>query len=155
MRYSPDFVLLIYVSNDVRPIIDPNVTTWRRYPNWPPSLPEALRRLRQLSFLFQVTRLFVRMEQMDVARAAAPEENGTISANPKVRLTDIPNWQISQAALLNIAQQCDQAGIPLLIAIYSGFDPEVWSVLQEAGVDIMELSPAWRDVPSGQAHDSC
>ena len=154
MRYSPDFVLLVYVSNDMDPIYDPNETTWRRYPSWPSSLPETMDRLRQLSFLFQVTKLFARMEKMDMARAATTDENSSISARNGYRITDHPNWQVSRAALVNIAQQCDKAGIPFLVAIYGGFGPEFWAGLQEAGVDIIGLSPAWRDVPQDQAHVS-
>lgn len=154
MRYSPDFVLLVYVSNDMCPIIDPNETTWRRYPSWPSSLPEVMDRLRELSFLSQMTKLFIRMEQMDMARTKTTDENSSISARNRGRITDHPNWQASKAALLNIAQQCDKAGIPFLVAIYGGFGPEFWAGLQEAGVDIIGLSPAWRDVPQGQAHVS-
>jgi len=154
MRYSPDFVLLVYVSNDMYPIIDPNETTWRRYPSWPSSLPEAMDRLRELSFLFQMTKLFTRMEQMDMARAATTEENSAISARNKDRITDHPNWQDSKAALLNIAQQCEKAGIPFLVAKYSGVGPDYWAGLQEAGVDIIDLSPAWRGLQQGQAHVS-
>ena len=154
MRYSPDFVLLVYVSNDMYPIIDPNETTWRRYPSWPSSLPEAMDRLRELSFLFQMTKLFTRMEQMDMARAATTDENRAISARSKDRITDRPIWQDSKAALLNIAQQCEKAGIPFLVAEYGGFGPEFWAELQEAGVDSISLSPAWRDVQQGQAHVS-
>ena len=154
MRYSPDFVLLVYVSNDMYPIIDPNETTWRRYPSWPSSLPEVMDRLRKLSFLFQMTKLFIRMEQMDMARTKTTDENSSISARNRGRITDHPNWQASKAALLNIAQQCDKAGIPFLVAIYGGFGPEFWAGLQKARVDIIGLSPAWRDVPQGQAHVS-
>jgi hypothetical protein len=155
MRYSPDFVVLVYVSNDMYPIIDPTETTWRRYPSWPSSLPEAMGRLRQLSYLFQLTTLFARMGQMDMARAATTEENSAISARSTDRITDYPNWQASKAALLNIGQQCDKAGIPLLVAKHSGIGPEFWAGLQEAGVDTIDLSPAWRDVPQGgQAHVS-
>jgi len=159
MRYSPDFVLLVYVSNDADPIADPNETTWRRYPSWPSSLPEAMDRLRQLSFLFQVTTLFARMEQMDMDRAGVANENRVFSARNTSRLTDQPNWQPSKAALLNIAQQCEKAGIPFIVALYGvkmyrTFGTEFWEGLQEAGVDIIDSSPAWIDVPEDQAHVS-
>jgi lysophospholipase L1-like esterase len=154
MRYLPDFVLLVYVSNDMRPIIDPNETTWRRYPSWPSSLPEAMGRLRQLSFLFQVTTLFARVRQMDMARAATTDEKSTIPARSTERITDYPNWQASKAALLNISEQCEQAGIPFLVAIYGGYGPEFWAGVQAAGVDILKLYPAWKDVPQSEAHVS-
>ena len=154
MRFSPDFVVLVYVSNDMDSVYDPNETTWRRYPSWPSSLPEAMDRLRQLSFLFQVSTLFARMERMDTARATTADGNGGFSARDKFRITDHPNWRASEAALLNIARQCDVAGIPLLVAKYSGIGPEFWGGLQEAGVDIIDLSPAWGDVAGDQAHVS-
>lgn len=154
MRYSPDIVVLVYVSNDVAPIAKPNETTWRRYPSWPSSLPETMDRLRQLSFLFQLTTLFSRMEQMDVSRAAAADENSAITDRNTDRITDYPGWPVSKAALLDIAQQCERAEIPFLVAKYSGFGPEFWSSLQQGGVDIIDLSPAWRDLPEDQAHVS-
>jgi len=153
-RYSPDIVVLVYVSNDVAPIAEPYETTWRRYPSWPSSLPETMDRLRQLSFLFQLTTLFSRMEQMDLARAGTADGRVGNSADSRFRITDYPNWQFSYDALVDIVRQCEQAGIPFLVAIYSGFGPEFWAGLQDAGVDIIELSPAWEDVPEGQSHVS-
>jgi hypothetical protein len=154
MRYSPDFVLLVYVSNDVDPIAEPNETTWRRYPSWPSSLPEAVDRLRQLSFLFQLTTLFTRMEQMDMARASTTDGNSAITDDNTFRVTDHPGWPASKAALLDIAQQCEAAGIPFLVAMYSKSGPAFGAGLQEAGVNIIDLSPSWRNVPQGQAHVS-
>lgn len=154
MRYSPDYVLLVYVSNDTHPIADPNEATWRRHPSWPSSLPEAADRIRQLSFLFQVTSLFVRMEHMDSARAAEPGQGDGDVTSPRHTLTDHPGWVSSRASLLDIAGQCRQAGIPLLVAIYSGYGPEFWGRLGEAGVDNLDLSPAWAEVPVGQSHVS-
>jgi hypothetical protein len=154
MRYSPDFVLLVYVSNDVDPIAEPNETTWRRYPSWPSSLPEAVDRLRQLSFLFQLTTLFTRMEQMDMARASTTDGNSAITDDNTFRVTDHPGWPASKAALLDIAQQCEAAGIPFLVAMYSKSGPAFGAGLQEAGVNIIDLSPSWRNVPQGQTHVS-
>ncbi|MGB5339795.1 MAG: hypothetical protein WBO06_11950, partial [Gammaproteobacteria bacterium] len=102
----------------------------------------------------QVTTLFARLEKMDMARAATTDEISAISARDKDKITNHPNWQASKAALLNIAQQCEKAGIPFLVVKYSGVGPEFWAGLQAAGVDIIDLSPAWRDVPEGQAHVS-
>jgi len=158
MRYSPDYVLLIYVSNDVDPVFDPNATTWRRYPSWPPSLPEAINRLRQLSYLFQLTQLFVRMEKMDLARAAAPIDTDTVSSRELRSMTTHPNWIDSKTALLAIARQCEDAGIPFLVGLYSsldgGFDPEFIADLKAEGIDAIHLQPAWRGVPEKRAHVS-
>lgn len=154
MRYSPDFVLLVYVTNDVDLIADPNETTWRRYPSWPSSLPEAMGRLRQLSYLFQLTTLFTRMEQMDMARAAAADENSAITDRNTDRITDHPGWPASKAALLNIAQQCEKAGMPFLVAMYGRSGPAFRVELEEENVDILDLFPAWRGVPEGRAHVS-
>jgi len=158
MRYSPDYVLLIYVSNDVDPVFDPNETTWRRYPSWPPSLPEAVNRLRQLSFLFQLTKLLVRMEQMDQARAAVVIDDVPPSARDIRSMTGHPNWQRSKTALLDIARQCKDAGIPFLVGLYStldgGFDPAFLAELQDVGIDAVHLQPAWRHVPQDLAYVS-
>ena len=158
MRYSPDYVLLIYVSNDVDPAIDPNEATWRRYPAWPPSLPEAINRLRQLSYLYQLTHLFVRMQEMDLARAAAITGNDPTSRGENRSMTGHPNWLRSKTALLDIAQQCREAGIPFLVGLYSsldgGFDPAFVAELQEEGIDTIHMQPAWEDVPEGEAHVS-
>jgi hypothetical protein len=158
MRYSPDYVLLIYVSNDVDPIIDPNLTSWRRYPSWPGSLPEAIDRLRQLSYLFQMAHLFVRMEKMDLARAAVTIDNDAPSTRDIRSMTDQPNWRRSKAALLDISRQCGKAGIPFLVGLYSsmdgGFDPAFVAELQGQGIDAIHLQPAWIGVPENLAHVS-
>ena len=158
MRYSPDYVLLIYVSNDVDPVIDPNETTWRRYPAWPLSLPEAINRLLQLSYLHQVTHLFVRMHEMDVARTAAITGNDPTSRGENRSMIGHPDWLRSKTALLDIARQCKEAGIPFLVGLYSsldgGFDPAFVDDLQQAGIDAMHLQPAWENVPEGDAHVS-
>lgn len=158
MRYAPDYVLLIYVSNDVDTVIDPNETTWRRYPDWPPSLPEAINRLQQLSYLNQLTHLFVRMHSMDLARAAAATGNDPTSRGESRSMTGHPNWLRSKAALLDIAQQCREARIPFLVGLYSsldgGFDPAFVDELQQEGIDTIHLQPAWENVPEGEAHVS-
>lgn len=158
MRFSPDFVLLIYVSNDVEPVIDPNETTWRRYPAWPPSLPEAINRLLQLSYLHQLTHLFVRMHEMDLARTAAESGNDPTSRGENRSMVDHPDWLRSKNALLDIARQCKAAGIPFLVGLYSsldgGFDPAFIDELQQEGIDSIHLQPAWKNVPEGKAHVS-
>ena len=158
MRYSPDFVLLIYVSNDVDAVLDPNVTTWRRYPSWPPSLPEAINRLKQLSYLLQLTHLFIRMNEMDLARAAATIEGEAASGRENRSMTGHPNWLQSKEALLDIARQSREAGIPFLVGLYSsldsGFDPAFVADLQDAGIDAIHLQPAWKGIPENVAHVS-
>jgi lysophospholipase L1-like esterase len=158
MRYSPDYVLLIYVSNDVDPVINPNETTWRRYPAWPPSLPEAMNRLLQLSYLNQLTHLFVRMHEMDVARTAAITGNDPTSRGENRSMINHPNWLRSKTALLDVAQLCKEAGIPFLVGLYSsldgGFDPAFVDELQQEGIDTIHLQPAWEEVPEGEAHVS-
>ena len=158
MRYSPDYVLLIYVSNDAEPVVDPNVTTWRRYPSWPTSLPEAVGRLRQLSYLFQLTHLFIRMEKMDLARAAAALEGDVPSADDVRSITGQPNWLRSKTALLDIAQQCKAAGVPFHVGLFSsmdgGFDPAFIAEMQEEGIEAIHLQPAWQDIPEDLAHVS-
>jgi hypothetical protein len=158
MRYVPDYVLLIYVSNDVDSVFDPNKTTWRRHPVWPPSLPEAINRLLQLSYLNQLTHLFARMHKMDLARAAATTGNDPTSRGESRSMTGHPNWPRSKEALLDINRQCKAAGIPFLVGLYSsldgGFDPAFVDELQQEGVDTIQLLPAWENVPEGEAHVS-
>ena len=158
MRYAPDYVLLVYVSNDVDPVLDPNEATWRRYPAWPPSLPEAVNRMMQLSYLNQLTHLFVRMHTMDLARAAAATGNDPTSRGESRSMTGHPRWLRSKAALLDIARQCRDAGVTFLIGLYSsldgGFDPAFVNELQQAGIDTIHLQPAWQDVPEEKAHVS-
>ena len=158
MRYSPDYVLLVYVSNDVDPVIDPNETTWRRYPAWPPSLPEAINRLLQLSYLHQLTHLFVRMHEMDQARAATATGQDPTSRGESRSMTGHPNWQRSKTALLDIARQCREAGVPFIVGLYSsldgGFDPAFVDELQQEGIDTIHLQPAWKNVPEEKAHVS-
>ena len=158
MRYSPDYLLLVYVSNDVDPVFDPNATTWRRYPEWPSSLPEALNRLRQQSYLLQLTKLFSRMQQMDEARAMAEAGSDQAASRDVRSMTGHPRWQDSRAALLDIARQCRDAGIPLLVGLYSsldgGHDPAFIADLREAGLDAIHLQPAWEGVPEQLAHVS-
>lgn len=157
MRYSPDLVLLLYVSNDVDTILDPNETTWRRYPAWPPSLPEALNRFKQRSYLLQLTHLFIRMKKMDQARAATSEGGGP-SGDINRSMTDHPNWPQSKQALLDISHHSRQAGIPFLVGLYSSLgsslDPAFIADLQNAGIDAIPLQPAWKNIPENVAHVS-
>ncbi len=154
MKYSPDYVLLVYVSNDVDPPLDPNSITWRRYPSWPSSLPEALDRLRQSSFLFQSAKLFARMHRMDLARAGIVSDDDTTSGSPSKNVTDHPNWGYSLTAMLDIARQCREQGIPFLVAVISGFDTESIALLHEAEIDAIDLSPASEGVSPDRAYVS-
>lgn len=154
LRYLPDYVLLVYVSNDVDPVLNPNSSTWRRYPSWPPSLPEALDRLRQSSFLFQLTKLFTRMHRMDLARAAATDNDSDTHAPLPKSVMEHPNWPKSRAALLDIARQCREANIPLLVAVDSGFDTESILGLRDLGIDAIHLSQASDGLLPQQAYVS-
>jgi hypothetical protein len=73
-------------------------------------------------------------------------------------MIDHPNWLRSKMALLEIARQCTQAGIPFLVGLYStldgSFDPAFVTELQDAGIDTIQLHPAWRDVPQDLAYVS-
>ena len=158
MRYSPDFVLLIYVNNDGDAIIDPNVTTWRRYPTWPPNLPEAMNWLKQSLYLLQLTNLFIRMKEKDLARAVSKNDRNVPSVQEISNMTSNPDWLRSKEALLDIALQCRDAGIPILVGIYSslgsGFYPPFISDLQDAGIDVVPLQPAWIGISEDVAHVS-
>ena len=69
-------MLLVYVANDVDPVFDPNPVRWRRYPTWPSSLPELLDRARSVSYLYQTTKLFRRMNELEMtASTSAPSEH--------------------------------------------------------------------------------
>jgi hypothetical protein len=154
IRYSPDYVLLVYVSNDIEPRLDPNSITWRRYPSWPSSLPEAMDRVRQSSFLFQLTRLFARMHRMDLARAGETGEGGASAVPQSKDVTPHPGWPDSLAALQKIADRCRRENIPFLVAIISGFDQDSIAVLHNAGIDAIRLSHASEGVSPGQAYVS-
>ena len=94
------------------------------------------------------------MEQMDMARAAATDENSAITDRDTYGITEHPGWPVSKAALLDIAQQCEKAGIPFLVAMYGRSGTAFRAGLEEESVDILDLFPAWRGVPEGQAHVS-
>jgi len=90
MRYNPDVVILTYVRNDVDAIFDPNPVTWRRYPSWPSSLPEMLDRLRSLSFLYQVTSLFARLQEVNSIEKGQPKASRRLS--PALLYMDNPPY---------------------------------------------------------------
>ena len=89
-----------------------------------------------------------------MARAAAADESSAITDRNTYRITDNPGWPVSKAALLDMAQQCEQAGIPFLVAMYGRPGPVFRTELEEENMDILDLSPAWSDVPEGRAHVS-
>jgi len=141
-RYAPDIVILIYIANDTDAVFDPNVTTWRRYATWPSSLPEFLNRIRQLSFLYQTSNLFARLN---------PSSDNTSRVSS---VTSKDGWPRSRAALADIARRCESIGAHLLVARSSGSDPEFIQELSEMGIDAISLGSAWQQVPPAQHHVS-
>lgn len=155
LGFHPDIVVLVYVDNDVEPVFDPNVTTWRRYPSWPGSLPELLDRMRALSYMFQMAHLMQR------ARELAPRAGPPVVTNGALRpprtptgITTQPGWAESRAALVDIAARCKAAGIPFLVARSTGNDPAFLRELATFGISTIELEPAWQKVPAEQRHVS-
>jgi lysophospholipase L1-like esterase len=136
IRFQPDIVLLVYVGNDVEPVFDPNVVTWRRYPTWPSSLPEFLERTRSLSYLYQTTKLFQRMAELRPPDAGAPGRS----------LTDHPGWPASLKALKSISELCERRKIPFLVALESGSAEKIPVQLRQADIDAITLGPAWSRV---------
>jgi len=139
IAYAPDIVVLVYVSNDVDPVFDPKPVTWRRYPTWPSSLPELFGRGLSLSYLYQATKLFQRMQELEMGAAAV-----TPSITRHVR------WPDSLRALRTISDLCRSHGIPFLLVREGGADVEFFSGMQQAGIDAISLGPAWEKVPPGQ-----
>jgi len=137
LRFQPDIVLLIYVSNDVDAIIEPNAVTWRRYPTWPSSLAELLDRVRSISYLYQATKLFQRMEEL---RPSAAGSSGR-------SLADHPGWPTSLAAIRSIHALCERERIPFLLAMESGSADKGPAPFRTAGIDAITLGPAWSRVP--------
>ena len=142
MKYHPDVVVLVYVGNDVDPMLDPNMTTWRCYPTWPPSLPELLNRLRYMSLLYQSLRLFARMK----------EDTGALQTSHS--LTEHPRWQQSMSAVVDIANQCKIADIPFLLVHSNWSDSAFVAALEGAGIDSVSLEQAWSQVPPDRQHVS-
>lgn len=145
LAFKPDIVVLVYVENDTDPILDPNATTWRRYPGWPSSLPELMERIRSLSYLFQMTKLMQRAQELEQQREqktgqpmAGVEQSG---------ITRHARWPESRAALADIAARCKAAGIPFLVARYSGHDPAFLRELAGLGIPTIELTSARLNVP--------
>lgn len=136
IRYQPDIVLLVFGSNDVDAVIDPNSETWRRYPTWPSSLPELLSRARSLSYLYQTTRLFQQMQEV-----GAPVAD---RSSPSV--TDHPRWSVSFEAVRSILKLCERERIPFLVAVKFGSEGRAVAAFRQAGIDTILLGPAWERV---------
>jgi len=145
IAYEPDIVILVYVANDVEPMIDPKPGgTWRRYPTWPSSLPELLERGRSLSYLYQATRLLQRMHELETSASTTPP-----SVTRDVR------WPDSLNALRTILELCRSHGIPFLLAAEDdGSDIEFFAAMKQAGIDAISFGPAWKKVPLGQGNVS-
>jgi lysophospholipase L1-like esterase len=156
LRYSPDIVVLLYVGNDLAPVLDPNVTTWRRYPSWPSSLPEALSRLPALSFLYQSTNLFGRMRVLEDQPGA------------RRSITQDPRWPESRNAVDEMAKLCASKGIVFLLVAELN-DPVFLEEMRRIGIDPITLSAPYEQVkkagrpttvsrvdshPSAAAHDA-
>jgi lysophospholipase L1-like esterase len=135
-RYAPDVVVLVFVDNDVDPRLVPNEATWRRYPQWPASLPESIDRLRQLSYLNQITHLMARLQ--------SPPSDGAQRS-----ITAHPRWPEAHKALRRIAAGCQARGIPLLVAHLSG-DAQFLAALDRDGIAAISLGPAWERVAPEQ-----
>lgn len=144
IHYRPDIVLLVYVGNDVDPVIKPNAVTWRRYPTWPSSLPELLDRARSLSYLYQTTKLFQRMQEV----------GAHASSGPPPTVTDHPRWTVSLEALRSISNLCKREKIPFLVAVLAGTDEKAIASLRQAGIDTISFGAAWSRVPSEKRYVS-
>ena len=151
MQYSPDIVILVYVDNDVDAVFDPNVTTWRRYPDWPASFPQLLERMRSLSYLYQLTKLFARMQGNGTNGEQA---SGDISPIRPASITSHTGWPASRAALEDIANRCRNARIPFLVAKQNGNDAAFFAALGKSGIEVITLAPAEAGVPVNQLHVS-
>jgi hypothetical protein len=138
IAYEPDIVVLVYVDNDVEPVIDPKPVTWRRYPTWPSSLPELLERGRSLSYLYQTTKLFQRIQEREMS-----------ASTPALSVTRDVRWPDSLKALRTILDVCRSHGIPFLLATEASSDVEFFLAMKQAEIDAISLGPAWERVPVG------
>jgi lysophospholipase L1-like esterase len=130
LRYSPDIIILIFVNNDVDIPLEPNETTWRRYPTLPDSLPEFFNRVRYMSFLYQFTRLNVRIKE--------------IQSTPKASsITQHPRWEYSRKAIVEIHEKCKATDVRFLVA-HTSNDPEFIAALNRQGIEVISLSGAWQ-----------
>ena len=147
IRFDPDLVILTYVSNDTDPIINPIETTWRRYPTWPGSLPEALDRLTALSYTYQATRMFLRARVLQAQRSG--ETHGESSP-----VTAAAGWPASREFLRRIAELCAKRNIRFVVASFTIGDPAFYAELQALGIPTVRLDEAFRKVPSSDHYVS-
>lgn len=138
-RFAPDIVVLTWVDNDVEASFQPNLTTWRRYPTWPDNLPEALSRLRQLSYAFQLTKLLLTAQAADKARHAPGSASGSVTLQP--------GWPAAREALVRLRDACKANGIHLLFAVASGAELRLIEAVSTLGIDAVTLQAAWDAVP--------
>jgi hypothetical protein len=148
IRYQPDIVLLTFLDNDLDAVIDPNVTTWRRYPSWPESLPEAFSRLRSLSYTFQATQMFLRARQLGAQRT------GEIQEGSGRGITGDPRWPAARTHLQEIAELCRARGIRFMVLTFGNVDPGLHSELASLGIRSLSLGDAFARVPQGDVYVS-
>jgi hypothetical protein len=148
LRYEPDIVIVTYLENDIESIIDPNIVTWRRYPAWPSSLPEALGRLKSLSYSYQLAGMFIRARQL-AAQRAGEAQGGTSHL-----LTSNPRWAASKRHLKEIATLCAERDIGFVVAAFSIRDPAFYLELRQAGIDTISLGAAFENIPEHQQYVS-
>jgi hypothetical protein len=147
IRYEPDIVILTFVSNDVDPAIRPNETTWRRYPSWPESLPDAFQRLKGLSYTYQATAMFLRARQLHGFRTGevAPES---------APLTAAGGWPASKESLARIAALCTARSARSMVAAFGIKYPAFYSQLDAMGIAVFPLDRALASVPAAEAYVS-
>ena len=92
-----------------------------------------------LSFLYQTTRLFGRMQSRTNQNQRPPD------------ITEHPGWLDSLFALTKIAELCKLNGIKLLVARISGSgDSDFFTQLSNSGIDAISLGPAWEEIETSQ-----
>jgi hypothetical protein len=144
-RYQPDIVVLMFNSNDVEPRIVPNVTTWRRHPSWPKSLPEFANRIRQMSYTYQLPMLLGRAQMMDIAR-----RSGAAAAS----VTEDPGWPGVARELARLRDACTGADIRLLVTMQSSADSKLSSTIESMGISVSTMQSAWEGIPPERRHVS-
>jgi hypothetical protein len=148
IRFQPDIVVLLYVSNDVDPVIDPNVNKWRRYPNWPGSLPELIDRSRSLSYLFQMGKL------MKVARDLQQAREGQPLTAPPTSITTHSGWRASRQALVDISKTCRESGISFIVAQEDELDLGMVEQLAQVGIEVISLKDMQLKLPLNEQYVS-
>ena len=137
--FAPDIVVLTWVDNDVDDAFRPNLATWRRYPTWPDNLPEALSRLRQLSYTFQLSKLLLTAQAAEKARHAPGSALASVTLHP--------GWVAARSALARLRDACRAQGVRLLFAVASGAEPRLLEAVRSLGIETVTLQGAWDAVP--------